>query len=140
MGPKRLSDDVPQNSTDDPRPHPRNLNDFPSHLPTNGIDRSAGGTSREIRRNSQNGDASLFDAGAPAAQVASAMSAATDSLLLELWESAQIPMTVADRQLLADHSAVIAVGGSGRGDVAPYSDTDILFLHETRIVPDCSRR
>lgn len=71
----------------------------------------------------------LFDNGATGAQVASALSEGMDQLLLEL-------VAVSESRLdgfegLADRGAIVAVGGTGRGDPSPRSDVDLLFVHRT---------
>src|SRR6478735_6137086 len=51
----------------------------------------------------------------------------TDSLISELW--AQSPAESA----APDRICVAALGGYGRRTLFPYSDVDILFLHETAL-------
>jgi [protein-PII] uridylyltransferase len=51
----------------------------------------------------------------------------TDEVLRDLWQAAQFPA----------HSALVAVGGYGRGELFPYSDIDVLLLLPDDVVPDC---
>jgi [protein-PII] uridylyltransferase len=50
----------------------------------------------------------------------------TDEVLRDLWQAAQFPA----------HSALVAVGGYGRGELFPYSDVDVLLLLPDDVVPD----
>jgi [protein-PII] uridylyltransferase len=53
-------------------------------------------------------------------------SAATDRIVSQLWERARVE---AARQHPASPVSLIAIGGYGRRDLAPYSDLDLLVLH-----------
>lgn len=74
----------------------------------------------------------LFEGGANGNQIAHAISEGVEGLLKSLYEAAFAQLVPADQALVAERSAVIAVGGTGRGDLAPYSDLDILFLYGSR--------
>lgn len=73
-----------------------------------------------------------YAGGAPGLQVASLISAKTDRLIVELFEEVLSQLDPAEVPEITANVALIAVGGSGRGELAPYSDADILFLHRGR--------
>lgn len=70
----------------------------------------------------------LFESGAPGIPTAASLSQAFDKLVLDLWNDTlkNTPQEFADK--IAAHSAIVAVGGTGRGELCPYSDVDLLFL------------
>ncbi|MCA9042552.1 MAG: hypothetical protein KDA65_19510, partial [Planctomycetaceae bacterium] len=62
-------------------------------------------------------------------QTALAISEATDSILLKMWEHCLQELPEFDQQIIREGMLMIAVGGSGRAELAPYSDTDLLFIY-----------
>jgi [protein-PII] uridylyltransferase len=87
-----------------------------------------------LRRRLAEGRAKYCDlhrAGAPGIQVSTGLSEFLEKLVVDLFQDA---MTELDDQRLAAQAALVAHGGLGRRDVAPYSDVDLLIL-----VPERSR-
>ncbi len=69
------------------------------------------------------------DSGSPGIQVCARLTDLVDSIVLELWESALAELGPAGHGL-KDQVALIAHGGYGRRDVAPFSDVDLMIIHE----------
>ncbi|MGI3163384.1 [protein-PII] uridylyltransferase [Pseudooceanicola sp. 200-1SW] len=58
----------------------------------------------------------------------------TDCILREVLEQGRASLPAAQQTALGDF-AICAVGGYGRGEMAPFSDIDLLFLTKSRITP-----
>ncbi len=64
--------------------------------------------------------------GAPGIQVSSALADLFDAVVLELFEAA---LSDLGDKAARESVAMVAHGGYGRRDVAPYSDVDLMLLH-----------
>src|ERR1700676_2069430 len=69
-------------------------------------------------------------AGSPGIQVCARLTELFDKVVLGLYASVltDFPEHAAEYR---DEVALIALGGYGRGDVAPYSDVDLMILHSS---------
>lgn len=68
----------------------------------------------------------LHDSGAPGLQVCVRLSDLIDGVVLDLFEAA---LTDLDVNKLEKSVTLVATGGYGRRDVAPFSDVDLMLLH-----------
>lgn len=72
----------------------------------------------------------LRENGASGMQIVTYLSDRVDRLILHLVGKRTAGLPPELQQLLQSKSCIIAVGGTGRGGLAPFSDVDLLFLYE----------
>src|SRR5438105_14582366 len=83
---------------------------------------------KELFRRSRDDIRARHASGALGGQVATALTDLNDRVIVEAYQRAMQQASGAHRPRLLEDLALVAVGGYGRGDTAPYSDVDLLFL------------
>lgn len=75
------------------------------------------------------------DAAASGRDTAHALGKLIDAAILRLYEQALAALPPEQQAEIQHGLALVPIGGCGRGDPAPFSDVDLLFLYENRIGP-----
>ena len=76
-----------------------------------------------------------LEAGGDGVEVARLYAQAADEALTALWDFAADQLYPAANPTQAERLSLLAVGGYGRGVLAPHSDLDVLFLRPWKITP-----
>ncbi|HEV2081516.1 MAG TPA: [protein-PII] uridylyltransferase [Brevundimonas sp.] len=76
-----------------------------------------------------------LEAGGNGVEVARLFSQAADDAVVALWDFAALRLYPAANPTQAERLSLLAVGGYGRGVLAPHSDLDLLFLRPWKTTP-----
>jgi [protein-PII] uridylyltransferase len=76
--------------------------------------------------------ANLHNAGALGVQISLQLTQLYDDIVLDLYQSALTDCWENQATSLLGQVALIAHGGYGRSDIAPYSDVDLMLLHQAK--------
>src|SRR5579885_2949213 len=76
-----------------------------------------------------------FEAGALGSDTVRSLSFLMDQLIRSLHDFVTIAVYPSANPTAGEHMGVVAVGGYGRGELAPYSDIDLLFLLPYKSTP-----
>ena len=70
----------------------------------------------------------LFESGTPGLQIATTLCLRINEIVCEIWKDVVAAVSQANPAAHLERHALLAVGGTGRGDICPYSDLDLVFL------------
>lgn len=73
--------------------------------------------------------AAQHQSGSPGIQVCAALTELTDQIVAATYKAALAELTEKEIKQLSEGLSIAALGGYGRGDMAFYSDVDLLILH-----------
>lgn len=76
-----------------------------------------------------------FESGASGVEAARATSFLVDQIVRTLYDHAAWHVYRMTNPTAGERLGVVAVGGYGRGEMAPHSDVDLLFLHPYKLAP-----
>jgi [protein-PII] uridylyltransferase len=76
-----------------------------------------------------------FEAGASGTETTRAMAFLIDQIVRVLYDFTQARVYPLANPTAGERLAIVAVGGYGRGELAPFSDIDLLFLHPYKETP-----
>ena len=76
-----------------------------------------------------------FEAGSGGREAARSLSFLADQVLRAVWDHVTEDLYPLGNPSAGERLAIVAVGGYGRGELAPFSDVDILFLLPWKMTP-----
>ncbi len=72
-------------------------------------------------------------ANVPAWQVVNELAAETETIIVEFFRGMLDGLNSVDRRQVEQNTSVVKMGGFGRGELAPFSDVDLMFLYRGTI-------